>query len=231
MSDERLFDAESSPEAGASAEVTIRPDPRRSDCAWVCVGGRRKARISLDQVGELGVGAGTIWDESLAERVETAAARQKGRDMAMRWLAARRRSGEEIVRKLRQKGVGADVARGIVADLERAGLVDDEAYAVAMVEGELRRRPAGARLLEARLLQKGVDRDLARRVVREQTSGRDAFEDALALAERKVRSSARVQREVLARRVMAQLARRGFEADICRRATQRALRLDEAEEG
>ena len=89
-----------------------------------------------------------------------------------------------------------------------------------VIRAERARKPAGARLLRYRLMQKKVPRALIDRLVAEADEAYDAVDEARALAQRRLAAAAMrtLEPAVRRRRVWATLARRGFDADTIRNA-------------
>ena len=85
-----------------------------------------------------------------------------------------------------------------------------------------RQAAKSARQLQAELVRRGVDRDVAASAAR--AVGADVEEAAmLRLIDRRAAAMRNLPAEVKQRRLMAQLARRGYTADAARRCVQRAL--------
>lgn len=106
------------------------------------------------------------------------------------------------------------VVEQVVANLDRAGLLDDEALARTAAAHELERAPIGADAMIGKLVRAGVDEPLARRVVDELFADRDVFDDAMTLAQRNVKSMpASLPCATRVRRLAANLARRGFDQE------------------
>ena len=109
------------------------------------------------------------------------------------------------IRKLRDRGVAADVAEALAAKFEEAGYIDDAAYALLFVDS----RPEwGPRRLRDELAARGVARDLIERALEEV----DELERALSLAT-EWRSLGMERAKIEGR-----LVRRGFSASVCRKA-------------
>lgn len=209
-------------ETGVITAVRAVPtDPTR---VRVLVNRKRAGEVLLEDAERLGLRAGDAWTAELAERVARADAECVAWRASVRLIRARARSRAEIVRRLRQKGHDADVA-GVVADrLVERGLVDDATFAEQAARSVLSRRPAGARFVEAKLRERGVDPALARDAARDAMADRDPRADAIALAERAIRTMpAGLAPEVVRRRVMGRLARRGFDPDDAAAAIDRVL--------
>lgn len=147
---------------------------------------------------------------------------------AVRLLAARARSTGEIRQKLAAYGYMDDTVDMVLYKLEKEGLVDDEAFARDWAAARARHQMGRSRILRE-LMQKGVGRDTAERAVAEldQEEGDAA---AVALAQKLLR---RYAGETDARKAMAKLmatmARRGYDFEHARRAVEEALRAAQEE--
>lgn len=136
-------------------------------------------------------------------------------EAALRLLTVRERSAAELRQRLRQKGYSPEVIIAVLDRLAESGLQDDARFAERFAEEAARGRGYAARRIRGELLRKGIGRDLAA-----VASTTDPDEEE-ARAETLARSRAARMRgsppEVVARRITGLLARRGFDADVCRR--------------
>jgi regulatory protein len=87
---------------------------------------------------------------------------KEGEEYALRLLGIRDYSREEMERKITGRGLGADEARAIIGALEARGLIDDQRYARRLAAGYLREKLWGPQKVLQKLLQKGIDSNLAR---------------------------------------------------------------------
>lgn len=147
---------------------------------------------------------------------------------AVRLLAARARSTGEIRQKLAAYGYMDDTVDMVLYKLEKEGLVDDEAFARDWAAARARHQMGRSRILRE-LMQKGVGRDTAERAVAEldQEEGDAA---AVALAQKLLRRYAGETdtRKAMAK-LMAAMARRGYDFEHARRAVEEALRAAQEE--
>jgi regulatory protein len=129
--------------------------------------------------------------------------RELRRTEALAWLvrALRRRdlSRRALEQRLDRAGFTAEEQRATLATLERAGLVDDERFAVARAEA-LAERAYGDEAIRWRLEQEGVEPEPASRAIASLVPERD-------------RAAAVVERRGGGRATAAYLARRGFADD------------------
>ena len=78
-------------------------------------------------------------------------------EAAAQFLAVRSRSVSETRRRLLQLGYDDAVTEAVLANLERLGYLDDQAFAQAWLESRDRSRPRGEAVLRQELQRKGVD--------------------------------------------------------------------------
>jgi regulatory protein len=152
-------------------------------------------------------------------------------ERALRLLSVRPRSRRELEVRLRGAGFETDEVQAELARLEAVGLVDDEAFARAVVEHELTVRRSGRRAVVSRLASRGVGRDTIEAALQEQDASAPAdAERALELALSRAPRLARVGPEQAFTRLVGFLARRGYDPSVARSAARRALGVDAAQE-
>ncbi|MFG0293987.1 MAG: regulatory protein RecX [Phycisphaerales bacterium JB050] len=184
------------------------------------------ARLDRGVVDELHLSVGRVWTPALASAVLEAAHRSEARRYAINALAMRAMSAQRLREKIEDRGAPKEIAAQVVADLERSGLIDDRVMAEQIGRSALRSNPVGARVLEARLRRRGIAPQIARQL----TEPRDEVADAVRVGTKKLRIlSAKLERPVAERRLMASLARRGFSPDVCRTVSRRLLAEREAD--
>jgi SOS response regulatory protein OraA/RecX len=158
---------------------------------------------------------------------------------ALRMLERRPHATAEVARKLKMKGYTAGVVRAVTGRLAGAGLLDDGKFASGFAAWQLAGKAQGKRLLAARLMARGIRREMAEEAAASALSGRDeaemAREEALRAARRyAVREAGRSrpgrrkapERDRLRALVWAHLARRGFGSGSITKA-MRGLNLDD----
>jgi regulatory protein len=143
-------------------------------------------------------------------------------ERALRLLAVRARSRRELEGRLLRAGFEAEEVHREVARLEAVGLVDDGAFARQVVEHELKSRRSGRRAVVSRLMAKGVAKDEIDRAL-DEVAGEPDEERALELARARSSRLVSASRERAFSRLVAYLARRGFDPEVARRAARTAL--------
>ncbi|HEV2105024.1 MAG TPA: regulatory protein RecX [Candidatus Eisenbacteria bacterium] len=153
------------------------------------------------------------------------------REAALRLLERTRRTRADLARRLRDKGYAPATVTAVLDRLAEVGLVDDVEFARAYLAGRWGRRPAGWRRLQQELRVKGVaeaDVAAARARIEAREGAVDELGTARKLAEQARPRYARLEPRAREQRLYALLARRGFDADVIRRAL--AIPDDAAEE-
>jgi regulatory protein len=149
-------------------------------------------------------------------------------ERALGLLAVRQRSRRELERRLVQAGFEPDAVQGEIERLERVGLIDDEAFARAVVESRMGRRGESRRAVAARLSSAGVDRELATTVL--DSLGGDETASAERLATERARRLIGVEPQIAFQRLSGFLARKGYAPHVARQAARRALDVAAADD-
>ena len=137
-------------------------------------------------------------------------------------LTGRARSRAELAEKLAKKGVPDEVAARLLDRFEEVGLVDDEAFARSWVESRQAGKGLARRALAQELRRKGVEDDVAREVL-DEVDPEDEVEAARTLVRRKLRSTARLDRDTAVRRLAGMLARKGYSSSVAFRVVREEL--------
>lgn len=142
-------------------------------------------------------------------------------------LRSRSLSESEARSRLRREGVPEDAVEDIVRRLSRIGALDDAALAEQLVHIGVSRKNQGRRAIAQALATRGI----ARETVDAALDGLpdDDRERALEFARGKTSSLVRFDDDTAVRRLVGQLARRGFGGGLAMTAARTAL--DEARRG
>lgn len=128
-------------------------------------------------------------------------------DRALRFLAHRPRSCQEVRRRLTMRGVSTQVVERVISRLVQSGLVDDRAFAVYWVANRAQFSPRGRHGLHQELAQKGIDREIIKSVL---DGLSDETGQAVAAGRQRLRAMSLHPDVEFSRRMVAFLARRGF---------------------
>jgi len=145
-------------------------------------------------------------------------------ERALGLLAVRQRSRRELERRLVQAGFEAEAVADELERLEQVGLIDDAAFAAAVVESRIGVRGESRRAVGIKLQQAGVDREVALAAL-DQAPG-DEQERADRLAESRAARVSGLDPATGFARVSSFLMRRGYAPAVARQAARRALGLE-----
>ena len=132
-------------------------------------------------------------------------------DVALRFLAQRPRTEQEVRRRLQRAGTDEAAVDGVLDQLRKHGLIDDSAFAQYWLEQRQTFRPRGARLLRAELRQHGVGAAAADAAA--ETTEASATADAYRAAYKRARQLASADERAFKSRLCQFLVRRGFDWD------------------
>jgi regulatory protein len=137
-------------------------------------------------------------------------------------LTGRARSRSELRTALAKKQVPDEIAERLLDRFEEVGLVDDEAFARAWVQSRQSGKGLARRALSQELHRKGVPKETAA-IALDEVDPDDEVEAARTLVRRKLRTVARLDRDVAVRRLTGMLARKGYPAGVCFRVVREEL--------
>ena len=134
----------------------------------------------------------------------------------LRLLAYRPRTRQEVHQRLARR-FSTEAVLQALALLEERGYLNDAAFARLWRDSREARRPRSASLIRRELQQRGVARDLADAAV----AGLDDDDSAYRAGRHRLRALQGVDQLTFHRRLGDYLRRRGFSADVTRRAVER----------
>lgn len=178
---------------------------------------RNKERVNVYIDGEFAFGLAliealklhkgqTLTDEEI-DRLKALDEVEVAHERALNLLSYRPRSTDEVRRKLQESNKFSENAvEKALEKLERAGLLDDEAFARYWVENRERFSPRSARALRHELRQKGV----SDRVVEDVVTSLDEEDAAYRAAQAKLSRYANAEEDEFRKKLGGYLSRRGF---------------------
>jgi len=188
-------------------------------------------RFAFGLSAEVALSAGLEQGRRLNDSEVDALIRQEERhsalNSALRFLAYRPRSHDEVRLRLRRKGFSPALIATTLDGLAQKGLLDDGAFARFWVENRTAFRPRSARLLGMELRRKGVPEETAREALLEVNEEDDAYRAARKKAESTHAEDHRTFRE----RIGSYLRRRGYSYDLAARTADKLWQERRAEDG
>lgn len=136
---------------------------------------------------------------------------QAAREKAVKYLTVKDRSEGEIIKKLKEAGFDADVARAAADELKTIGYLDDGRYALKYLTERIRTKVLSKKSLAYELKNKGIDPEIIEKALSEFEI--DDYEVALREAKRKF-GKYDISDEKTEQRVYRFLLHRGFSHEI-----------------
>ncbi|HDR00423.1 MAG TPA: hypothetical protein ENN51_09100 [candidate division WOR-3 bacterium] len=175
--------------------------------------------FSLDEktVSRLELAPGAELTEADVERIVRDEQLSRAKEYAALLLSYRARTEKEMQERLARKGFAPDIVAAAMARLRELKLLDDEQYARDFTRDRVTIGRKGKWNVRGELMKRGVERKTIEAALAEAP---DELEVARELAAKYRRRHARLEPEVLRRRLYAMLARRGFTPDVIRQALE-----------
>ncbi|TNM39463.1 regulatory protein RecX [Nocardioides albidus] len=142
-------------------------------------------------------------------------------------LSIKARSRRELEDRLARRNVPEEIVTRLLDRFEEVGLVDDEAFARAWVEGRQRSRGLARTALAVELRRKGVADETAKNVLAEIDPGNEE-DNARALVRKRLRTLRGVDEQVATRRLVGMLARKGYSPGTAYAVVRSELGADRA---
>jgi regulatory protein len=161
---------------------------------------------------------GQVLDEAAIAGLRDVDDVEKAYERALKFLAPRPRSVVEVRRRLATAKVTAPTIETVIQRLQRAGLVDDQAFANFWVENRGTFRPRSKRALRMEMKQKGLPEEAVKQALAET----DDTGAAAALAAQRAPRLASLEYQDFRRKLGEFLARRGFNYDTVQPAVEQA---------
>tara|TARA_B100000959_G_C14915315_1_gene597032 strand:- start:338 stop:985 length:648 start_codon:yes stop_codon:yes gene_type:complete len=201
--------------------TAIEPSKNDPNYRDIYVQGKLAMTLSFATVEELQLCVEQEWNEDTTEVVETFAAIENARHIAIDLISRRSWGCNELVTRLIKRGHEQSVAKKTVVQLAEDGWLDDHIFACALIRQWLRKEPAGRRWLQHKLHEKEISSEIANQAIEEELSDISEQESAEAFATQRLAKTSG-DKESIRRKVMSALNRKGFTNDIASEAFQAA---------
>ena len=196
----------------------IEPQKRRPDRKSIFVDGNFLAGVSSETLLRTGLRTGDTIDPATIQALQATEGLLNAKNAALRFLSVRPRTVREIRDKLREKEFAESEIGNTIDELQRAGLLDDAAFARMYIRNAMQVRPIGKVLLKRKMLLLGVDLKTIEAALADTLPEYDQRDLARASAEKFLARGKHTRRQPDAikdrKRVGGYLARRGFTWDV-----------------
>lgn len=224
----RFSDGDSSVEDGGRVAPVI---PLFGDQAPPAAGRRATVQTDPPRDDHCGYGPDPGWHTTWEDDYESSAyddeiddepdSIKPALERLIKRLRRRGLSISEAMASLRDDGVDQVVAEVFIAELEHKRWLGDADLAEQLVHTAVTRRGEGRRAIAQTLAKRGIARDVADAALAALPD--DDAERALEYARSKATSMARLDRDTAVRRLVGQLARRGYPGSTAQKAARQAI--------
>lgn len=135
------------------------------------------------------------------------------RRLALRLLDTRSRSEAEVRARLASRGVPEDISEELIERFREVGLLNDTAFAEALVRTRIQVDRHGITRIRAELRRRGVTEEVASEAL-SRVGLEEELDAARAFAQRRVRVLGELDSRVARRRLLWALGRRGFRRSV-----------------
>ena len=143
-------------------------------------------------------------------------------NIALNQLSMSPKTRQQLEQALAKKGTPPEIAKTVLDRLAERGYVDDLAYAQLFIRSKTQTKHLARRALTYELAKRGVHKDLIEEALAD-VSTEDEWEMARLLVAKKIRSMGDLDREVITRRLLGTLARKGYSGNIAGAVIREAL--------
>ncbi|NLO73040.1 MAG: hypothetical protein GX100_02875 [candidate division WS1 bacterium] len=193
----------------------------RSRRYQVLVDGQVVLEADEEVIAQFGLAPGRMLGEDTISEAQRADQALLAARAALRLLRFRARSSQELYRALRARKFSTEVVELTLERLEQAGLVNDQELSASLAR-QLRERRMGTHLVRQKMLQIGLDRELAEATL--SALGEEGeLERATAVADKYLARPATGPSARLRGRLYQHLRRRGFADHICREVVEQTV--------
>jgi len=160
---------------------------------------------------------GQVLNESQIHELQAADEGEVAYQKALHFLSFRPRSGNEVQKNLEKHDFSDEVISEVIERLRRNHLVNDLDFAQNWVENRSEFRPRGRRALEMELRQKGVPHEVIAAVLDNLNEAELAYQ----AARKQARKYSRLEWREYRQKMIAFLARRGFNYGVAAPAVKK----------
>ena len=179
--------------------------PARKKLCSVYIDGEYAMKLDAQTLDENCIGVGTTLDDERLHEIIKESEYRRAKERALWLLSSHDHSSGALAEKLRREA-SEETVEAVVARMEELGLINDEDYARRLAHDLLYIKKMSARGALYKLMEKGVDKELAQSVLEEFDV--DPVEQIAELIERKY--AEKLGDEKSLRRTVAALQRLGY---------------------
>ncbi|HWA07611.1 MAG TPA: RecX family transcriptional regulator [Ignavibacteria bacterium] len=137
-----------------------------------------------------------------------------GKKISFDYLSYRIRTAAEIKKKLKSKDISPAITDKVIHHLNELGLINDEEFAKQLITEKIKNKPAGRRLLQQKLFEKGISKQVSETAIEKYLTDEDEKKMALKIYSKLKPKLKGLEKQKAKQKIYETLARKGFEYDI-----------------
>ncbi|MEO8514255.1 MAG: RecX family transcriptional regulator [Ignavibacteria bacterium] len=167
-----------------------------------------------DTILKFGIASGDEISEKNMNEIRDFDEYMYGKKAAFDFLSYRVRSISEIKKKLRTKKLSEENIEKVIVHLTELHLVNDEDFARQLVKEKIKNKPAGRKLLQQKLFEKGIPKTIGEEVLNSILTEETEKELALKVYDKLKPKLKGLEIQERKRKIYETLARKGFDYEI-----------------
>ena len=179
--------------------------------------------LHVNVVYDYGLKSGMEIDEDLKKELLASDSAKQARLYAIKLIDYRPRCEAEVRKKMKEKGFSSEEIEETIDYLKDNHFLNDEEFARLYIESKLDIKKWGLNRIGYQLGALGVSRETIDKCLGEYRDSTDEYATALALAEKKMASLTKDDREARYRKLSGFLGRKGYSYDVISRILHELL--------
>ncbi len=167
-----------------------------------------------DTILKFGIATGDELTENEINDIRNFDEYMYGKKAALDYLSYRIRSISEIKKKLKTKKLSEGNIERVITHLTELGLVNDEDFARQLINEKIKNKPAGKKLLQQKLFEKGIPKNISEDVLNNIFTSDIEKELAQKLYDKLKPKLIGLEIQDRKKKIYETLARKGFDYDI-----------------
>lgn len=167
-----------------------------------------------DTILKFGIAPGDDLTEEKLTRIREFDEYIYGKKISFDYLSYRIRTIAEIKKKLKSKDISPVIIDKVIHHLNELGLINDEEFAKQLITEKIKNKPAGKRLLQQKLFEKGISRQVSETAIEKYLTEADEKKMAIKIYEKLKPKLKGLEKQKARQKIYEALSRKGFDYDI-----------------
>lgn len=167
-----------------------------------------------DTILKFGIAAGDDITEEKLQHIREFDEYIYGKKISFDYLSYRIRTVAEIKKKLKSKDISPVIIDKVINHLNELSLVNDEEFAKQLITEKIKNKPAGKRLLQQKLFEKGIAKQVSENALNKYLTDEAEKQMALKVYDKLKPKLKGADKQKAKQKIYETLARKGFEYDI-----------------